>query len=61
MNIIRKLFHKCFLLERSSKGIEGMILKCKECNRRYVVKWHDYKMMDNDVSLESNLRKYNPT
>jgi hypothetical protein len=48
----RAIFHKCFLLERSCKGINGMILKCKECDRRYVIQWEDYKEMIKGVKTD---------
>ena len=52
MNIIKKLFHRCHYLERSCKGITGMILKCKECDRRYKIEWGDYEEMHKDVKLK---------
>ena len=49
-------FHRCIILERSSKGLTGMILKCKDCGRRFKIDWDDYKKMHKGVKLS-----YEPT
>lgn len=59
MKFISKLFHRCFLLERSCKGINGMIMKCTECERRFVIRWEDYKEMHNGVNLGYDLETLN--
>jgi len=51
MNIFKRLFHRCILLERSCKGVTGMILKCKECGRRFKIEWEDYVTMHKDIKL----------
>ena len=47
----RKTCCRCFHLERSSKALTGMILKCKNCERRFKVSWSDYKSMHRDVNI----------
>lgn len=49
----RRIFHRCFLLKRSSKGINGMIMKCIECERRFVIRWNDYKIMNIGVKYDT--------
>lgn len=39
------IFCRCIFLEKSCKGITGMILKCKDCDRRYKILWDDYNTM----------------
>jgi hypothetical protein len=40
-----KFFHQCLLLEKSCRGVTGLILKCKECDRRFKIEWSDYDVM----------------
>jgi len=50
MKFIKRLFHHCLCLELSCKGISGLILKCKDCGRRYAIKWDDYKKIKDVLS-----------
>ena len=41
--IIRSIVRcDCMILEKSCKGVTGMILKCKNCGRRFKILWEDY-------------------
>lgn len=51
MKWFKRFFHCCILLEKSAKGVTGMILKCKECKRRFKIEWDDYVKMHKGVKL----------